>query len=213
MKQKRELAQNSISKSRKLTTGLNAKVFTLALFAILFLSTQNTFAHCDSYDGPVIKEAQQALATNNVNLVLKWVSAADEPEITSLFKKTNELKKGDQEVYAIVEKHFLETLVRLHRATEGVGYTGLKPAGSASPIIIMADNAIETKSVDDLLSKFTAHIEKVVREKFVKVQDLSLVKNESLEKGRAYVAAYVDYTHTLEEMHGIIEHGPEAHQH
>ena len=213
MKQKRELTQNSISKNRNQTRGLNAKVFALALFAILFLSTQNTFAHCDSYDGPVIKEAQQALATNNVNLVLKWVSAADEPEITSLFKKTNELKKGDQEVYAIVEKHFLETLVRLHRATEGVGYTGLKPAGSASPIIIMADNAIETKSVDDLLSKFTAHIEKVVREKFVKVQDLSLVKNESLEKGRAYVAAYVDYTHTLEEMHGIIEHGPEAHQH
>ncbi|MGV8962081.1 MAG: DUF6448 family protein [Candidatus Saccharimonadaceae bacterium] len=213
MKPKRELAQKSISKSRKQTKGINAKVFALALIAILFLGTQNTFAHCDSYDGPVIKEAQQALATNNVNLVLKWVSSADEPEITSLFKKTNELKKGDKEVYAIVEKHFLETLVRLHRATEGVGYTGLKPAGSASPIIIMADNAIETKSIDDLLSKFTAHIEKVVREKFVKVQDLSLVKNESLEKGRAYVAAYVDYTHTLEEMHGIIEHGPEAHQH
>ena len=158
MKQKRELTQNSISKSIKQTRRLNAKVFALALFAILFLSTQNTFAHCDSYDGPVIKEAQQALATNNVNLVLKWVSAADEPEITSLFKKTNELKKGDKEVYAIVEKHFLETLVRLHRATEGVGYTGLKPAGSASPIVVMADNAIATKSVDDLLSKFTMHI-------------------------------------------------------
>lgn len=213
MKQKKELAQNSISKSRKQTKSFNANIFTIALFAILFLSTQNTFAHCDSYDGPVIKEANQALATNNVNLVLKWVDVADEPEITALFNKTYELKNGDKEIYAIVEKHFLETLVRLHRATEGVGYTGLKPAGSASTIVIMADNAIESKNVDDLLSKFTAHIEKVVREKYDKVEKLALVKNESLEKGRAYVAAYVDYTHTLEEMHGIIDKGPGAHQH
>ena len=213
MKLKSRLEQNSHSKDAKQTSFINAKVFMLAMLAIFLLSTQNTFAHCDSYDGPVIKEAQQALATNNVNLVLKWIDVSDEPEIKSLFKKTYELKNGDKEVYAIVENHFLETLVRLHRATEGVGYTGLKPAGSASPIVVMADNAIETKSVDDLLSKFTAHLDKVVREKFKKVEELALVKNESVEKGRAYVDAYVDYTHTLEEMHGIIDHGPGAHQH
>ena len=139
----------------------------------------------------------------------------DEPEITALFEKTYELRNGDKEIYAIVEKHFFETLVRLHRATEGVGYTGLKPAGSASPIVIMADKSIESQSVDDLTTKFTAHIEKVVREKYEKVQKLSVVKNESLEKGRAYVAAYVDYTHTLEGIHEIIEHtdGHVAHQH
>lgn len=213
MKVKSKSVQNSHAKGAKQTRVIKAKVFMLALFAIFFLSTQNTFAHCDSYDGPVIKEAQQALTSNNVNLVLKWIDVADEPEIKSLFKKTYELKNGDKEVYAIVEKHFLETLVRLHRATEGVGYTGLKPAGSASPIVVMADNAIETKSVDDLLSKFTAHLDKVVREKFNKVKELALVKNESVEKGREYVAAYVDYTHTLEEMHGIIDNGPGAHQH
>ena len=213
MELKRKSVQNNHSEGRKQSKFINAKVFTFALFAVLFMYTQNTYAHCDSYDGPVIKEAQQALATNNVNLVLKWVDVADEPEIKTLFKKTYELKNGDKEIYAIVEKHFLETLVRLHRATEGVGYTGLKPAGSASPIIIMADNAIDTHSVDDLLSKFTAHIEKVVRKKFDKVEQLGAVKNESLEKGRAYVAAYVDYTHALEEMHEIIEPTQGAHQH
>lgn len=213
MELKNKTTQNSLSKDRKETKVINAKVFMIALFAILFMSTQSTFAHCDSYDGPVIKEAQKALATNNVNLVLKWVDVADEAEITALFNKTNELKNVDSEIYAIVEKHFLETLVRLHRATEGVGYTGLKPAGSATPIIVMADNAIETHSVDDLLMKFKAHLDKVVREKFEKVEKLGAVKDESLENGRAYVEAYVDYTHTLEEMHGIIEHGPGAHEH
>ena len=203
---KSKTLKNYLSEGRKQTRINNLKVFTLAIFAILLLSSQNTFAHCDSMDGPLIKVAKEALATNNVNLVLKWVSEEDEKEITSLHKKTYELKNGDNEIYAIVEKHFFETLVRLHRATEGVGYTGLKPAGSASPIVIMADKSIESQSVDKLVSKFTAHIEKAVREKYKKVQMLSLVKNESLEKGRAYVAAYVDYTHTLEGIHGIIEH-------
>ena len=210
---KRNLSQSTISNDRKRTRAVNVKAFIVALFAMLLMGTQSTFAHCDSYDGPVIKEAMEALASNNASLVLKWVDKADEPEIKALFKKTYELKNGDKEIYTIVEKHFLETLVRLHRATEGVGYDGLKPVGSASPIVVMADNAIETKSVDDLLSKFTAHLDKVVREKFDKVEELAIVKNESVEKGRAYVAAYVDYTHTLEEMHGIIDNGPGAHEH
>lgn len=212
MNLKQNLHKTDLMKAGKQTLN-QVKVVTLALFALFLMSSQNAFAHCDSYDGPVIKEAQLALATNNVNLVLKWVNTADEPQITALFKKTYELKNGDKETYTLVEQHFLETLVRLHRATEGVAYTGLKPAGSATPIVIMADKSIETKSVDKLVSELTAHIEKVVREKYEKVEKLSLVKNESLEKGRAYVQAYIDYTHTLEGIHEIIEHSPGAHQH
>lgn len=192
---------------------MKVKTLTFSLLVIFFLSAQNIFAHCDSYDGPVIKDAKEALASNNVNPVLKWVSAADESVITALFKKTYSLKNGDKETYNIVEQHFLETLVRLHRATEGVGYTGLKPVGSASPIVVMADASIDNHNVDKLLTDFTAHIQKVVREKYNKVEKLSLVKNESLEKGRAYVEAYVDYTHTLEGMHAYLEHGAAAHNH
>ena len=213
MELKSRLSQQNLNKGNKKTKFIKAKVVALALFGLLLINTLSAFAHCDSYDGPVIKEAQEALLTNNVNLVLKWVDAADEPEITALFNKTYKLRNGDNEIYTIVEKHFLETLVRLHRATEGVGYTGLKPAGSASPIVIMADKSIEDKDIDNLVSSFIAHIEKVVREKYKEVEELNLVKNESVEKGRAYVAAYVDYTHTLEEIHGIVDHGPEAHEH
>jgi hypothetical protein len=104
------------------------------LVAILFAGINGAlYAHCDSYDGPVIKDAVKALETNNVNLVLKWIDQNDEQEIVDLFNKTYALKSGDQETYAIVEKHFLEALVRLHRASEGEPYTGLKPAGSLKP--------------------------------------------------------------------------------
>ena len=47
-----------------------AGTFSLLLMLTVFTSTPAS-AHCDSYDGPVIKDAVKALETNNVNLVLK----------------------------------------------------------------------------------------------------------------------------------------------
>ncbi|MBN1650334.1 MAG: hypothetical protein JW857_03330 [Bacteroidales bacterium] len=201
----------SFKKQNKLTSKLNFKVIATLFFSIFFLSANLSFAHCDSYDGPVIKDAVKALETNNVNIILKWVEQEDEGEITNLFNKTYKLRNGDKEIYQIVEKYFFETLVRIHRAGEGAPYTGLKPAGNTSQIVKMADHAIETGDIDDLTSKFTAHIEKVVKEKYNKLMELSKVQSESLEKGRAYVAAYVDYTHTLEAIHAPLEHAAAAH--
>lgn len=172
-------------------------------------------AHCDSYDGPTIKDAIKALETNNVNLVLKWITAEQEKEIVPLFNKTCVLKSGDKEVYAIVEKHFLETLVRLHREAEGAPFTGLKPAGMTKKIVQLSDHAIESKDIDELLGKLNNHIGSVLREKYEKVAALDKVKNDSTGKGREYVEAYVDYTHTIEAIHDIIEQGGEhsAHKH
>ncbi len=178
----------------------------LLLMLTLFMGAP-AFAHCDSYDGPVIKDAVKALETNNVNLVLKWVTTEQEKEIIPLFNKTYQLKSGDKEVYAIVEKYFFETLVRLHRETEGAPYSGLKPAGTTKQIIQMTDKALQEGNIDDFLVKLNNHIDKVVREKYQKVAELNKVKDNSTEQGREFVEAYVDYTHTVEAMHDIIEHG------
>ena len=183
----------------------------IILFAILLFSSQAIFAHCDSYDGPVIKDAVKALKTNDVNLVFKWVKKGQEQEIAALFNKTYSIKNGDKEVYEIVEKHFFETLVRLHREMEGAPYTGLKPAGSTKQIIQMTDEAIKVGNVDEFLSKFNKHIEKVVREKYEKVAKLNKVKDNSTEQGREFVEAYIKYTHTIEALHDILEHTGDAH--
>jgi len=178
----------------------------LGLLFMLFASLPAS-AHCDSYDGPVIKDATRALETNNVNLVLKWITDEQEQEIIPLFNKTYSLKGGDKEVYAIVKKHFFETLVRLHRETEGAPYTGLKPAGTTKQIIQMTDKALAEGNVDDFLVKFNNHINKAIREKYQKVAELNKVKDNSTEQGRAFVEAYVDYTHTVEALHDVLEHG------
>jgi len=199
--------KNLIEQKSRLTNAFKVATSTFLLFLLTVFVVDTASAHCDSYDGPVIKDAEIALETNNVNLVLKWVNQEQEEEIISLFNKTVSLKSGDKEVYAIVKKHFLETLVRLHRETEGAPYTGLKPAGTTKMIIQLSDNAISTGSDDDLISKLNKHIERIIRQKYEKVASLSKVKDASIEKGREYVEAYVDYTHTIEAIHDILEHG------
>ena len=191
--------------------GIENTIKVAGTFFLLLMLTEFTSmpasAHCDSYDGPVIKDAFKALETNNVNLVLKWVTTEQEKDIIPLFNKTNQLKSGDKVVYAIVEKHFFETLVRLHRETEGTPYTGLKPAGTTKQIIQMTDKALKEGNVEDFLVKLNNHIDKVVREKYQRVAELNKVKDNSTEQGRAFVEAYVDYTHTVEAVHDILEHG------
>lgn len=214
------------TKAKRLYTGLaNAfegmKECCQSIIPILLLLLLTTGAgtpaqaHCDSYDGPVIKDAAKALETNNVKLVLKWVGESQEKEITSLFDKTYSLRNGDKEVYAIVEKHFFETLVRLHRETEGAPYTGLKEAGTMKEINRLTDEVIASHQVDNLVSSLNKHIESVVKEKYQKVAELDKAKDQSIEKGREFVKAYVDYTHTLEAIHDIIdaENGEQAHKH
>lgn|SRR5690606_8990152 len=179
----------------------------LLLGALMMVFSIPAFAHCDSYDGPVIQDAYKALETEEVTFVMKWIETEHEQEITSLFNKTVSLKTGDSAIYGIVEKHFLETLVRFHRETEGAPYTGLKPAGSTAPIVQMADNSIAHKDVNTLLHSLGNHIQEVITEKYEKVAALDKVKDNSIAEGRAYVAAYVDYTHTLEAIEAVMAHG------
>src|SRR5690554_7506523 len=136
------------------------------LAAMMWVFAVPSFAHCDSYDGPVIQDAYKALDQEDVSYILKWILEDQEAEITSLFGKTVNLKHGDAEVYRIVEKHFLETLVRLHRETAGAPYTGLKPKGSMTPLVEMADNSIEIKDVEGVLETVKNHLDHLVKERF-----------------------------------------------
>lgn len=198
------------TKSSKLKTGKRSLLIILIALGIGMLP-QNSFAHCDSYDGPVIKDALQALENNDPALVMKWIDAKHEKEITDLFSKTMKYKSGDQEVYSLLEKHFLETLVRIHREGEGAPYTGLKPAGSTKQIIKLTDIALAENDFEGFLLKFNGHVESILKEKYEKVAQLKKVKDQSAQKGREYVAAYVNYTHTIEKMHDILVHTGDAH--
>lgn len=63
--------------SNGVQTSKNIKsIFSIIILSLLMLSgSLPASAHCDSYGGPTIKNAIKALETNNVNLVLKWITA------------------------------------------------------------------------------------------------------------------------------------------
>jgi len=167
----------------------------------LVLISNNVFAHCDTLDGPVIRDAKIALEKGDVTLVLKWVKKDAEPEIRAAFEKTLAERKTNKDA---ADMKFFETLVRVHRAGEGASFTGLKPSGSVESIIAGADKALETGSVDALTQEMSEHLTNGVKERFKRALELKKYKDENVEAGREYVEAYVEYVHYVEGLHNII---------
>ncbi|MEW6116288.1 MAG: DUF6448 family protein [Nitrospirota bacterium] len=158
-------------------------------------------AHCDTLDGPVIMTAKAALEKGDVTPVLKWVRKEDEPAIREMFKKTLSVRSKGPEARELADRYFFETLVRIHRAGEGAPYTGLQPAGSLEPSIAAADKALKAGSADHLVTMITDAAAKGIRERFAHVVEAKKHAEESVEAGRKFVEAYVDYTHYVERLH------------
>lgn len=159
------------------------------------------FAHCDTMGGPVIKSAQKALDTGNVNLVLIWIQKQDEEEIKKAFEKTITVRKLNKEAKELADKYFFETLVRIHRAGEGAPYTGLKPEETINPIILSADKALETGSIEKLIKEINNITQSKLRGLFKQVNEKNKNATKSIEAGREYVKAYIEFTHYVEGLH------------
>ncbi|HWR73303.1 MAG TPA: DUF6448 family protein [Nitrospirota bacterium] len=159
-------------------------------------------AHCDTMDGPVVNTARMALEKGDVTPVLKWVRKEDEKEIKEQFQKTLAARKQGREAKELADNYFFETLVRIHRAGEGAPYTGLK-SGSVEPIIQAADKALETGLADPLVKQVTDAAAKGLRERFERLKETKKRSDESVEKGREFVAAYVEFTHFVERLYAV----------
>lgn len=159
-------------------------------------------AHCDTVDGPVARDAQAALSAADVTPVLRWVRADKEGEIREAFQHALAVRSLGREARELADRFFLETLVRVHREGEGAPYTGLKPAGApVEPAIAASDKALETGSVDALAALVTSEAERGIRERFLRAAEARKHEAESVERGREYVAAYVDLMHYAERLH------------
>ena len=177
--------------------------------------------HCDTLDGPLVTLASKALAQQNVNLVLPWVRVEDGEEIRHAFDHAQAVRKLGAEARALADRHFFETLVRLHRAGEGAPFTGLKPAGlDLGPAVPAADHALKTGSVDEVLKLLVNAISTGLREYFRAAVQRQTFDANDVAAGRKYVEAYVPYIHYVERLweaatepvHGHhAEHAPEPH--
>lgn len=158
-------------------------------------------AHCDTLAGPVVKAAKMALEKGDVTPVLKWVKKEHEAEIREALKKTLAVRSKGPEAKELADMYFFETLVRLHRAGEGAPYTGLKTGEAVEPIIAEADRALESGSVDNLVKLVTDAVASGIRERFAHTSEAKKHADESVEAGREFVEAYVEFTHYVERLH------------
>lgn len=182
------------------------------MLMLMALLSSSAVAHCDSMSGPVVKDAQTALATGKIDPVLKWVGKADEAAIREAFKMTLAVRGESATAKKVADQYFFETLVRIHRATEGEGFTGLKPAGSVDPAIAAADHALETGNVDKLADDTAASIRDAIRHRFTDAYNKRKVAEQSVEQGRQYVQAYVEFTHFVEGATHLVSVGA-SHKH
>lgn len=177
--------------------------------------------HCDTLDGPLVTLAKKALAQKNVNLVLPWVRAEDEPEIRHAFEHAQAVRELGSTARSLADRHFFETLVRVHRAGEGAPFTGLKPAGlDLGPAVPAADNALKTGSPDAVVKLLVDAVSAGVRARFHAAAEKQAFDPNDVAAGRRYVEAYVPYVHYVERLweaataavHGhYVEHEPQPH--
>ena len=169
-------------------------------------------AHCDSLDGPVVRDARVALERGDPAPALKWVDAKGEAEVREAFRAALAVRTQGPEARQLADRYFFETLVRIHRAGEGEGFTGLKPAGSIDPGLAAADRALETGTAAPLAQEVSARLAEGVAMRFRRALALRQHADESVDAGRAYVAAYVDYVHFVEEADRLARLGaPHVH--
>lgn len=189
---------------------MEARVSVIAIAVAIILSVgigllikpRLVHAHCDTMDGPVVMTARMALEKGDVTPVLKWVKPEYEEETRAAFEKALSVRRLSPEAGQLADMYFFETLVRLHREGEGTPYEGVKPAGTdLGPAVAGADKALESGSVDDLVELLTDAVADGIRDRFHDAIEKRKHADESVEAGREFVEAYVEFVHYVERLH------------
>lgn len=186
----------------------------LTLLTLIMVPRETLFGHCDTMNGPVVIAAKKALETGNVDLVLIWVQKKDEVQIKEAFEKTLGVRKLNPDAQKLADRYFFETLVRVHRAGEGVAYTGLKTAETqVDPGIEAADKALEKGSAEELLKYLNEAVHHSIHKHFTKAMAKKNFKGDDFAAGREYVKAYVEFIHFVERLYQAVNKPAEGHFH
>jgi hypothetical protein len=186
--------------------------FPAALLILLVALTvpRSASAHCDTTRGPVVTAARAALAARDPTLVLHWVRPEDEAAIRTAFQRTMEARALGPAARAVADPYFFETLVRIHRASEGAPYTGLNDR-DPEPIIAATDQALKSGSVDGLEQQLTRALEAGLAERFTAARAAQGFRPGDVAAGRLFVADYMSLTHWVEEVLAAAEGRREHH--
>lgn len=171
-------------------------------------------AHCDTAEGPAVKDGRKALETGNINYALKWIPADGEAEMRDVFEKALKVRTLGPEAAELADRLFLETMVRIHRMGEGVGFTGIQAVGTQiDPVVKAADEAVALDSDTDLLPMVPEERRAELDKRFQAALAIKDFDVDDVAAARRYIAAYVNFFKYAEgedhEHHGREGHGHE----
>ncbi|MUN62820.1 LysM domain-containing protein [Kocuria sediminis] len=197
-----------------MTTALMVLGACLLALSVVVLVPVRADAHCDTMDGPAVRDGRRALETGDPGHALKWVGAEHAEELREIFGLARTARVQGGAAREVADRWFLENLVRVHRAGEGAPYTGLKPSGTpVDEKVVAADRCVDSGTLDplvdlvptDLLPELEERLAEVLRRRHFDVDDL--------EAGRAYVEAYVGFVKLAEGEEHDHRRARSAHRH
>jgi hypothetical protein len=189
------------------------------------LRPQAAKAHCDSVQGPVVAAARAALEDKDVKLVLPYIQADAEAELTAAFKHTLAVRALGPEAKKLADHYFFETTVRLHRMGEGAAYTGLVEGAIEDPALLAADAVLEGGDLDAMQALLGQAVQEGVAARYAAVQEARehAAHTGTVAADRERVEAelgfekyvYAIYTAAINEIEHTAEAAPGAsvHQH
>lgn len=169
--------------------------------------------HCDTRDGPVVKAAQKALDTGNINYVLIWIPEQSESELRNVFEKSLRARNAGKDAQEAADDWFFETAIRLHRAGEGAPYTGMKPAGlDEGPVVPRAEKAIETGDASETIRFIIHAVDDDLRNRFKHVMHTKKYDVNDVKAGRAFIQAYINFVVYAHHLYSSVTGGG-GHEH
>ena len=171
-------------------------------------------AHCDTAEGPAVKDGRKALETGNINYALKWIPAEGEAELRDVFERAMRVRTLGAEAAELADRLVLETMVRIHRMGEGVGFTGIQPVGTqVDPVVKAADGAIAVGSDADLLPMVPQERRAELDKRFQAALAIRDFDVDDVAAARRYIAAYVSFFKYAEGEDHAHEHAHAGHSH
>ena len=172
------------------------------VFVLAVLVATPVFAHCDWIGGPVVADARAALAKGDIAPVLKWIPAAKEQDIRVAFVQTSKVRAQSAEAKELADRWFFETVVRVHRESEGAAYRGLR-GGEYTPEegIVLAEAALESGSLEKVEKGLSSAVSAGLRERFEHARHAKEHAGHNAEAGREYVHAYAEFLHYVQGLH------------
>lgn len=180
------------------------------MMTVLISLPTDANAHCDRKNGPVASAAKEALKSGELQPVAIWVGEEQEEALRPTFRRSLEAYREGGPGQDVAKRYFMSEAVRLHRAAEGMPFTGLKPASELPEDLERAEKALETGNVQPVVDLLTNNLEQEVEKWFKRSREAKrrMEANDNLETGRQWADAYVKYIVYVHKLHQKIQAGP-----